>query len=180
MPFDPRGHLESLGRLGRRGLLGWIALAALARKVRAQAPTDTLAVLEAAAARILPSDDGPGAREAKVGRFIARQLEGNLSALRPAFEQLARLLDLWSQKSFGKGFVLLGPADQDAVLGQLARGQIPVRGLPQEALFRGLHTLTLEGFLSDPVHGGNDGEVGWRAIGFPEPHLRRPGGAHGH
>ena len=180
MRFDPRGHLESLGRLGRRGLLGWVALAALARKVGAQAPTDTVAVLEAAAARILPSDGGPGAREAKVGRFIARQLEGALSPVRPAFEQLARLLDLWSQKSFGKGFTLLAAPDQDAVLGQLAQGQIPVRGFPQETMFRGLHTLTLEGFLSDPVHGGNDGEVGWRAIGFPEPHLRKPGGAHGH
>ena len=180
MPFDPRGHLESLGRLGRRGLFGWIALATLARKVRAQAPTDTVAVLEAAAARILPSDDGPGAREARVGRFIARQLEGDLAAVRPAFDQLARLLDLWSQKSFGKGFATVAAAEQDTVLGQLARGEIPVRGLPQQALFRGLHTLTLEGFLSDPVHGGNDGEIGWRTVGFPEPHLRKPGDGHGH
>jgi Gluconate 2-dehydrogenase subunit 3 len=181
MLFDPRGHLESLGRLGRRGLFGWIALAALARKVGAQAvPTDTVAVLEAAAARILPSEDGPGAREAKVGRFIDRQLQGGLERLRPAFDQLARLLDLWSRKSFGKAFPALAPADQDLLLGQLARGEIPVRGFPQQAMFRGLHTLTLEGFLSDPVHGGNDGEVGWRAIGFPEPHLRKPGGRHGH
>ena len=139
-----------------------------------------LAVLEAAAARILPSDDGPGARAAKVGRFIDRQLQGPLAALRPALEQLARLLDLWSQKSFRRPFIALAPAEQDMVLGQLARGEIPVRGLPQEALFRGLHSLTLEGFLSDPIHGGNDGEVGWRLVGFPEPHLRRPGGHHGH
>jgi len=135
MLFDPRAHLESLGRLGRRGLFGWIALAALARKVSAQAePTDSVAVLEAAAARILPSDDGPGAREAKVGRFIDRQLQGRLSTLRPAFEQLARLLDLWSRKSFGKAFTALAPADQDAVVGQLARGEIPVRGFPQQAI----------------------------------------------
>ena len=46
--------------------------------------------------------------------------------------------------------------------------------------FEGLHTLVLEGFLSDPVHGGNDGMIGWRAVGFPEPHLRKPGGLHGH
>jgi gluconate 2-dehydrogenase gamma chain len=181
MNFDPGGHLEWLGRLGRRGILGWAALALLARKLGAQdLPTDTLAVLEAGAARILPADDSPGAREAKVGRFIERQLAGSLSALRPAFDQLARLLDLWSRKSFGKPFTALASAEQDTILGQLSRGQIPVRGFPQEALFRALHTLTLEGFLSDPVHGGNDGEAGWRAIGFPEPHLRRPGGAHGH
>ena len=70
MLFDPRGHLEALGRLGRRGVLGWAAVAALTKGARGQeVPTDTLAVLDAAAARILPSDDGPGAREAQVGRF---------------------------------------------------------------------------------------------------------------
>lgn len=179
MIFDPRGHLESLGRLRRRTLLASLAVAALARRVKAQGvPTDTLAVLEAAASRILPSDDGPGAKEAKVGRFIDRQLQ-ELPAIRPAFEQLARFLDLWARKVFSKPFASLEARDQDVILGQLARGQIPVRGFPQEALFRGLHTLTLEGFLSDPVHGGNDGEIGWRSIGFPAPHLRRPGGRHG-
>jgi gluconate 2-dehydrogenase gamma chain len=180
MIFDSRGHLEALGRLGRRTVLGWAALAAFARGGRAQEEaTDVAAVLDAAASRILPADGTPGAREAKVGRFIDRQLAGSLAALRPAFDQLARLLDLWSRKSYGKSFVSLASADQDAVLAQLAQGRIPVRALPQEAMFRALHTLTLEGFLSDPIHGGNDGEVGWRSIGFPEPHLRRPGGHHG-
>lgn len=180
MIFDARGSLEGLGRLRRRTLLGSLAVAALARKVGAQQlPTDTIAVLEAAAFRILPSDDGPGAKEAKVGRFIERQLE-KLPAIRPAFDQLARLLDLWARKAFSKPFAALQASNQDLILGQLARGKIPVRGLPQEALFRGLHTMTLEGFLSDPVHGGNDGEVGWRSIGFHAPHLRRPGGRHGH
>ena len=101
-----------------------------------------------------------------------------MKELRPAFDQLARLLDLWSRKSSGQAFVALLPPAQDAVLEQLARGQIPIRGFPQEAMFRALHTLVLEGFLSDPVHGGNDGEAGWRAIGFPAPHLRKPSGAH--
>jgi gluconate 2-dehydrogenase gamma chain len=178
MLFDPRGHLETLGRLGRRRVLGWAALAVFARGARAQG-TDTLAVLEAAAARIIPSEDGPGAREAKVGRFIERQLAGDLRELRPAFEQLARLLDLWAGRAYGKSFAALAAAEQDVGLELLAHGQIPARGLPQEAMFRALHTLALEGFLSDPVHGGNDGQVGWRFVGFPEPHLRKPGGYHG-
>ncbi len=139
----------------------------------------TVAVLEAAAARIIPSEDGPGAREAKVGRFIERQLAGDLRELRPAFEQVARLLDLWAGRAYGKPFVALAAAEQDVGLELLAHGQIPARGLPQEAMFRALHTLALEGFLSDPVHGGNDGQVGWRFVSFPEPHLRKPGGHHG-
>src|SRR5436305_11904497 len=109
--------------LSRRGVLGWTALALLTGRARAGEATDTMAVLDAAAARIIPSGDGPDAREANVGRFIARQLEGDLRELRPAFDQLARLLDLWSQRSFGKGFVASSPANQDAVLDQLARGQ---------------------------------------------------------
>ncbi|MFN2545981.1 MAG: gluconate 2-dehydrogenase subunit 3 family protein [Myxococcales bacterium] len=165
--------------LTRRSLLRWAALAAFAKRARASPTSDTFVVLDAAAARILPSDDGPGAREAKVGRFLQRQLEGELRDLRPAFDRLAMLLDFWSQRSFGKDFVDLTTEQQDRVLDQLARGQIPVRGVPQEALFRGFHSLVLEGFLSDPVHGGNDGQIGWRSIGFPEPHLRKPGG-HGH
>src|SRR5256885_11873510 len=120
--------------LSRRNLLRWAALAAFAKTARGSPAGDTFAVLDAAAARILPSDDGPGAREAKVGRFIQRQLEGDLRDLRPAFDRLATLLDFWSQRSFGKDFVKLSAEPQDRVLDQLARGRIPVRGVPQEAL----------------------------------------------
>ena len=153
----------------RRKLLKWAALAAIARRAEAVPSADTFAILDAAACRILPSDDGPGAREAQVGRFIQRQLEGDLRDLRPAFDQLALLLDRLAQPG---GFVALPPAQKDAILARVAGA-----GGVQEALFRGLHSLVLEGFLSDPIHGGNDREVGWRAIGFPTPHLRTP---HGH
>jgi gluconate 2-dehydrogenase gamma chain len=169
--------LEELLLLSRRGLLGAAAVLLLPRRAQAD---QTAAILEAAAARILPSDDGPGAREAKVGRFLERQLAGDLAELQPAFAQLARLIDLWAQKSSGMAFVALPAEAQDRILAQLAGGQIPARGLPQEVLFRALHGLVLEGFLSDPVHGGNDGMIGWHSIGFATPHLRRPGLPHGH
>ena len=176
----PSADLEALSLLRRRTLLGWASLLLLARRARAQdLPTDTFSVLDAAACRIVPSDGSPGAREARVGRFIERQLTGSLSPLRPAFDQLARLLDLWSRQTYRSPFTDASADAQDAILAALAHGRIPARGLSQEAMFRALHTLTLEGFLSDPAHGGNDGEVGWKSIGFPEPHLRRPGGHHG-
>jgi gluconate 2-dehydrogenase gamma chain len=177
MRVDPRARRALLSR---RGVLRWAAALVALRGAAADDPIDANAVLESAAARILPSDDGPGAREARVGRFIERQLAGPLAELRPAFEALARLLDAWSRKAHGRGYAHLGVKEQDEVLAQLSRGAIPVRGFPQQAMFRALHSLVLEGFLSDPVHGGNHDQVGWRAIGFPEPHLRRPGGTHGH
>ena len=138
----------------------------------AVSPAEALRTLEAACARILPSDDGPGAREAKVIRFLERQLDGPLLRLRPAMQQGALLIDKWAQKRFGRGFAGLEAAQQDEILGQLARAEIPVKSFPQAALFRALHSLTLEGYLADPSHGGNDGEAGWRAVGFTAPGLR--------
>ena len=180
--------------LSRRDLLAFAALTAASRALGARgAPVragdasadplraggaDALRTLEAACARILPSEDGPGAREAHVIRFIEKQLDGPLQRLRPALEQGALLLDKWSQRRFGgKAFWQLEAGQQDDVLGQLSRAELPVRSFPQAELFRALHGLTLEGFLSDPVHGGNHGEAGWRAIGFTAPGLRH---AHAH
>lgn len=169
--------------LSRRDLLAFAALTAASRALAtdaapaapgpaAPAPAEALRTLEAACARILPSDDGPGAREAKVIRFIERQLDGPLLRLRPAMQQGALLIDKWAQKRFGRGFTDLEAAQQDEILGQLARAEIPVKSFPQAALFRALHSLTLEGYLADPAHGGNDGEAGWRAVGFTAPGLR--------
>ncbi len=171
--------------LSRRDLLAFAALTAASRALSAPATRagearpgadpaapDARRTLEAACARILPSDDGPGAREAQVIRFIERQLDGPLRRLRPALEQGALLLDKWSQKRFERSFAQLESAQQDEILGQLSRAEIPVKSFPQAELFRALHTLTLEGFLSDPFHGGNDREAGWRAVGFAAPGLR--------
>lgn len=134
------------------------------------------AAIEAATERILPSGAGvAGAREAGVVRFIDRQL--GTPALAPivnAVKLAARLLDRWAQETHGGRLARLPPGQQDEIVGALARGKIPWKGLPQKQMFRVLHTLTLEGYLADPVHGGNAGMVGWKAIGFREPHLRQP------
>ena len=55
---------------------------------------------------------------------------------------------------------------QDAILRGLERDiRIGLRWL------RAMLVLTLEGFLCDPVHGGNRDMVGWKMIGFPGAHL---------
>lgn len=134
--------------------------------------------IEAATSRILPSDDGPGAREAEVTRFIDRQLTTpELAPLVGAVMGLAHLLDAAGPKTFADR----GPDVQDATLRALAEGTLPTQpNFPQREAFLLLHTLTLEGFLSDPIHGGNEGMVGWRYVDFPTPTLRKAGDRDAH
>jgi gluconate 2-dehydrogenase gamma chain len=136
--------------------------------------------LDALASRILPSDDGPGAREAGVVGFIDRQLaSGTLSSLAPVVVELARRIDLHAQKLHGRSYVDLPVSDQDAILSKLSRAELST-SLPERPLYDALHSLTLEGFLSDPNHGGNVDQVGWKYVRFAEPTLREPGAPHRH
>jgi hypothetical protein len=136
--------------------------------------------IEAMAARILPSDDGPGAREAGVIAFIDRQLaEPPLSTLAPMFIDLAKSIERLAHELHRRSYADLAPVEQDAMIEKLSRAELSL-SLPQAQLYEVLHTLTLEGFLSDPIHGGNAEQVGWKYIAFPEPTLRERGGAHRH
>jgi gluconate 2-dehydrogenase gamma chain len=63
----------------------------------------------------------------------------------------------------GKGFAAASAAEQDELLRAF---QNPARGLPGAHVFSLVLTLTLEGFLSDPRHGGNRGGVGWAFVGY--------------
>ena len=140
---------------------------------------------ELALARILPSGEGAGARETNVIGFVDAQLGTRLVApALPLFRTGARLLDGWARRRHGRGFADLDEPAADAILDELSRGTIPASGIPQAALFAALVELALEGFLGDPIHGGNEEQRGWRAVGFAEPHRRTPGpveaGAHHH
>jgi hypothetical protein len=136
--------------------------------------------IEAIASRILPSDDGPGAREAGVVGFIDRQLESReLAPLAPLVIELAKRVDERARKVHGRSYAELPAGDQDAIVTKLSLGELSL-ALPERQLYEALHTLTLEGFLSDPNHGGNVDQVGWKYVGFAEPTLREPGASHHH
>jgi gluconate 2-dehydrogenase gamma chain len=139
--------------------------------------------LEAATARILPAGENfAGARDAHVMTFIDRQLAiAPFARLAPAMIALSRALDAQATGRGKPAFAALDVAEQDQVLEALSRGAWQGVQLPQRELFRVLHGLTIEGFLADPVHGGNQDGVGWKAIDFAEPPLRTPGaGGHDH
>lgn len=167
--------------------------------------------IEAAMARIIPTDDTPGAREAGTIDFLDRYLSGigYIYALPDGsgFETLTGpRASAWQQRvdhargvyvagvieldkraddAHVRPFALLGDAEQDEILRGLERGgptapTINYGGPEEPALqqtsaesdldfFGLLVTHTRQGYLADPIYGGNRAQVGWQTIGFPGP-----------
>lgn len=120
------------------------------------------ATLEAALARLLPSEDGPGAAESGVIDYIGNALEDRWHS--DFVPLLTRGLDFFEHlagQQTGKGFVDCTPEEQDQILLQVQR----FPNNDARRFFQKLIELTLEGFLCDPRHGGNRENLGWRYIG---------------
>ena len=121
-------------------------------------------VLEAVCARILPTDAEPGATEAGCAEFIDRQLGlPHFDVLKAQVERGLDHLDAMMRKRYAKGFAEVSAGQQDELLRAFQKGP---RGFPGAHVFGLLLTLTLEGFLSDPRHGGNRNGVGWAFVGY--------------
>lgn len=133
--------------------------------IDAPAPPKTLAHLsveqgveiEAIAARIIPSDDSPGAREAGVLYFIDASLGTFAKDQMPLFTDGLTALSKTVAKSHAgqRKFSALTPEQQDAVL----------RGMEQTPFFGAMRFATIAGFLALPKYGGNRDYVGWKFIG---------------
>jgi gluconate 2-dehydrogenase gamma chain len=149
--------------------------------------------VEALTARLIPSDDnGPGARDADVMTFIDRQLagfygrgqrwymegpfpealetQGYQSPYAPASlwrEGLAALESYCRTTHDGRSFAELDETEQDGVLSRLAEGEISFETVDAKQFFDFAREMTIEGFFSDPIYGGNRDMVGWQLVGFP-------------
>jgi len=151
---------------------------------------------EAAVARLIPADDaGPGAKEAGVAVFIDLQLAGAWGAGDHLYRQTPFLagtpqqgyqlaftpaemfrlglakLDEAARKAHGVAFADLAPEQQDALLAQAEQGKLDFGALPSGVFFAALLDATMEGFLSDPIYGGNRDKIGWKLVGFPGVHA---------
>jgi gluconate 2-dehydrogenase gamma chain len=152
---------------------------------------DEVSLLQPILSRLVPADEnGPGAREAGVVNFIDRQLttawatgdqfyaEGPFQAGTPTQgyqdhrspaqmlrEGLARFGEVVASR--GKKFEDLGPQEQDQLLTQLEKGQLDLSPVPGPLFFQTLLDVTMEGFFSDPIYGGNQELAGWKLVGFP-------------
>jgi gluconate 2-dehydrogenase gamma chain len=133
--------------------------AAPARHFEAFDP-ETAAEVEALAAQIIPSTDGPGAREAGVIYFIDRALSTFASNDREAYRT--------GMAQFQQKRKELFP-DSTTIAALTEEQQISlVRALENSAFFELLRTHTVLGFLSHPSYGGNRGKLGWQRIGFED------------
>jgi gluconate 2-dehydrogenase gamma chain len=148
-------------------------------------------LVEAACERLIPADElGAGALAAGVPAYLDKQLGGAWGAgerlyrsgpwqagtpsqgyqlpLTPAelFHTALRAINHDFDKR-GSKFSDLSAQDQDAYLKRLESGELDLEGVPSAVFFDMLLKMTIEGFFSDPVYGGNRDMVAWRMIGFP-------------
>jgi gluconate 2-dehydrogenase gamma chain len=133
-------------------------------------PPELADTLGAVLARLIPTDDvGPGAVEAGVLQFLDSELSGALRGRRPLYAAALADLDRLADTLHGSRFAELPDNVQDDVL-----RAVESRSEGTEALqgwFPVVLDDCLDGFLSDPVHGGNRDSVGWKLVGYPGPSL---------
>jgi gluconate 2-dehydrogenase gamma chain len=146
----------------------------------------------AAVDTIIPADDlSPSGSECGVATFIDRQLasawgggakmyrsgpflrgkpeQGYQLALTPREFFLAGIAatNEWCRKTCGKDFDRLPTSARIDALKALEEGKADLGHLSARQFFNALLTITMEGFFSDPIYGGNRNMASWKMLGFP-------------
>ncbi|WP_410014507.1 gluconate 2-dehydrogenase subunit 3 family protein [Sodalis sp. RH24] len=146
----------------------------------------------AAVDRLIPTDEyGPGAVSEGVPVYIDKQMElpygyGHLWYMQPPFADAAPELGYQSplaprdtyrrgikavndhcRQFFAKEFAALSQQQQESVLRELESGKLTFANVPGALFFAQLLDNAKEGYLADPMHGGNQTLASWKLIGFP-------------
>jgi gluconate 2-dehydrogenase gamma chain len=159
-------------------------------------PQEATAV-EAFVDRLIPPDpETPGGKDCGCAVFIDRQLAGPngrneayymmgpfqegtkqqgpqspLTTAQRYRKALAALDAACRDKFAGKTFAGLTDAQKDDVIGGLEHGSFKLDGVDGKDFFTQILTDTRNGFLSDPIYGGNKDLAAWKMIGFPGTHY---------
>jgi gluconate 2-dehydrogenase gamma chain len=155
------------------------------------------ATVEAFVDRLIPPDpETPGGKDCGCAVYIDRQLagpygrneshymmgpfrqgtkeQGPQSALTIAQQYrkgLAALDNACRGKYGGKGFADLSDSEKDEVITGLEHGSLKLEGFDGQSFFTLILTDTRNGFLADPIYGGNKDMAAWKMIGFPGTHY---------
>jgi gluconate 2-dehydrogenase gamma chain len=120
--------------------------------------------------RQLGSAWGGGAKMYRSGPFLKGKPEqGYQLALTPREFFAAGIVaaNAWSRKTYGKDFDLLAPAQRVGALKAMEEGKAEFANFSSRGFFGQLLSITMAGFFSDPIYGGNRNKVAWKMLGFP-------------
>jgi gluconate 2-dehydrogenase gamma chain len=146
----------------------------------------------AAVDTLIPADElSPSASQCGVAAFIDRQLAGAYGmgarlyrqgpfpkakpelgyqlSLNPRefFRAGIESANAWTRKTYGKDFDRLAEKDREAALKAMEEDKAPFAGFSSRMFFDALLQITMEGFFSDPMYGGNRDMAGWKMVGYP-------------
>jgi gluconate 2-dehydrogenase gamma chain len=120
--------------------------------------------------RQLASAFGAGARMYRAGPYHQGTPEqGYQLPLTPRdfFAAGVEATNAWSRKTYGKSFDRLTTEQRIAALKEMEQGKAQFENFDARLFFQRLLAITMEGFFSDPIYGGNRGKASWRMLGFP-------------
>lgn len=154
------------------------------------------ATVEAFVDRLIPADElSAGGKECGCAVYIDRQLagpyghfggyymagpfqkgtkqQGPQSPETPAqqYRKALAALDQACRGKYSKAFADLTDAQKDEVIGGLEGGSFKLDGTDGEKFFKLILKNTQNGYLADPIYGGNKDMASWKMIGFPGAHY---------
>jgi gluconate 2-dehydrogenase gamma chain len=116
--------------------------------------------VEAMTAQIIPTDETPGAREARVVAFIDRVLT---------------TFDSERQADYAKGLEALSAKTRELFPGTARFSSLSdeqqielLTAIEDTPFFELVRTHAITGFFASPVHGGNFDKVGWELLGYDD------------
>lgn len=119
----------------------------------------------AISARIIPSNETPGATEAGVIYFIDTVVADDREAEHQILKDGLAILQSEGADQFGvASFYLLKEDQQDQLLRQIESSEF----------FNTIRFLTVAGMFSSPEYGGNRDKVGFELLGFTDQHAWQP------
>jgi len=122
--------------------------------------------VDSMAAQIIPTDDTPGAREARVLNFIDRALVTFEKDQQAAYTQGLKDLSAQVKQLFpgAASFSALTSDQQVQVLTAMER----------TPFFNTVRTHTITGFFASPIHGGNYNKAGWKLVEYDDSLNHKP------
>lgn len=126
--------------------------------------------------RLLPPAAGlPGGLDAGVMSYLSWALvQPGMRAVRAEFLKLSRSLDMVAKQQGLADFAAGSAEAQDALIAEAAAGRGARGNFKPARALRSCLRLCLEGYLSNPSHGGNKGALAWKALQIHMPENAGP------